>query len=1170
MRSTLGGLGVRSCLALLLGGVPVGGTSLHSRHGNVTVLCFAFVSPHTHRLHSRHVAYSVQKSGHGGPETAEQVLETLHQQHGLGLRELRSCLCCVGGDGAAVGGGPGRSSKRGTQAAEFIWFTVFPAPPQVADDGVLADLARPRVGGGRRQELQNEGWPRPGWEQDATRLHASTEWDKFHRQDMALVRAISGSNAASELYAVCKVMDHMFGFGDGRLLVRAAAEATNIKLRTGRMPGGTRKAVTLCGEPGHLLDNFKAYAAGLHLREAWRREEHTTFTQTVLVDAGRRLTALSFVSFALLFRDIMQKVMAPWTLLIQSSCIEPWVLQAKRREHIQTASEVTSMIHWCREFLRILVLLRQWAPVTDMRALTSAMFYARPSTLFTRPRAESCRSWACPSRFACFGRLLPGLMRGLNGLLHEQVGQHNAEIGGGLSATASFQGVPLATPILAASQICCGPHCQCSFLERGRNWVEVEWPGRRGRQRGQGQGGPGQAGRGRSQGRGSRRGPSGRPPKPGHVFAPTWVTKAPVGSVKPHSQDKCGQTLRYATPAPVRFHWRDPLPAGGDASAAVDRFRDRIRHAPGGKAFPFRDGMPGRHSRCQMPAHLPSAFQDLDNALAGAHSFLRRAMDEEEVLYGREGQNAGVARAMEAMSMCFDWSRLASQLPSGEDVRAFGDLVSLLMPYLRHTDWPNKAEFPKVVHGWPARGVMQRQYVLLLKRVRSARRHAPKVAQDWYILKGYRVEPMQTFSSVSLFVQKIWETRVRFWQLDALGARVGNALGARVGNALGAERSETTSPVQRALLQRIASIISSFVGHGIFGWPERQHRAPTRLSKPHQIEVSSKGLKQLGFPWRGRKRPDKLRRNVLSKWEYRRASPGSMGTLSLPGDVGKLVYVREILEELDGSAVSASIDATPYFSRDGPSHIADPQSAWHAAKVHNFCRPMGASEACCERVGSLMRHAWNKNPVRRTANLMDTVLLMDAGITCTGHSRDEAVCKEIRDAFMSLNRRTMVGNREKRARLQEGVVASRSLHYLREDECRRVAASGRWRGPEDDDQEPDEIDLEGMEHEAATSSCSGVALGSRFGNVGDVHQSSRDARAQIVPAMKLPPSAERVLQATTQGGGVAALPTHKQDPRATKKSRASSTSKANLQSWLESSEGKAWLDARQQRIAETA
>ena len=99
------------------------------------------------------------------------------------------------------------------------------------------------------------------------------------------------------------------------------------------------------------------------------------------------------------------------------------------------------------------------------------------------------------------------------------------------------------------------------------------------------------------------------------------------------------------------------------------------------------------------------------------------------------------------------------------------------------------------------------------------------------------------------------------------------------------------------------------------------------------------------------------------------------------------------------------------------------------------------------------------------------------------------------------------------------------MHYLREDECRRVAASGRWRGPEDDDQEPDEIDLEGMEHEAATSSCSGVALGSRFGNVGDVHQSSRDARAQIVPAMKLPPSAERVLRATTQGGGVTALPT---------------------------------------------
>ena len=38
--------------------------------------------------------------------------------------------------------------------------------------------------------------------------------------------------------------------------------------------GMTRKAVQLCSEPGHLIQNFKCYAAGMHLREAWRAAGH--------------------------------------------------------------------------------------------------------------------------------------------------------------------------------------------------------------------------------------------------------------------------------------------------------------------------------------------------------------------------------------------------------------------------------------------------------------------------------------------------------------------------------------------------------------------------------------------------------------------------------------------------------------------------------------------------------------------------------------------------------------------------------------------------------------------------------------------------------------------------------------------------------------------------------
>lgn len=100
---------------------------------------------------------------------------------------------------------------------------------------------------------------------------------------------------AEEVFAVCTMMDHMYSLGDGRLLARCAAEATNTPLRSGVMPGGTRKAVSLTREPGHLLHNFKAYAAAMHARMEWRREGHNTYTAKALVDAGRRLTSVDFI-----------------------------------------------------------------------------------------------------------------------------------------------------------------------------------------------------------------------------------------------------------------------------------------------------------------------------------------------------------------------------------------------------------------------------------------------------------------------------------------------------------------------------------------------------------------------------------------------------------------------------------------------------------------------------------------------------------------------------------------------------------------------------------------------------------------------------------------------------------------------------------------------------------
>ena len=132
-------------------------------------------------------------------------------------------------------------------------------------------------------------------------------------------------------------MDIMFGYGDGRLLLRTSAAILDSDVVSGAMPGITRKAVSLTREPGHLLHNLPAYALGLRAKLEMKRE-HQQGQQnlTVLIEAGRRLTSVDLVSFGTLFKDVMEKAVAPWTAIVQSSSLEPWVLCRKLEKQTKT------------------------------------------------------------------------------------------------------------------------------------------------------------------------------------------------------------------------------------------------------------------------------------------------------------------------------------------------------------------------------------------------------------------------------------------------------------------------------------------------------------------------------------------------------------------------------------------------------------------------------------------------------------------------------------------------------------------------------------------------------------------------------------------------------------------------------------------------------------------
>ena len=378
----LGGLGIPSDFAVVADGVPVGGVNLYGRHGSVHVICTISVAPSTGLMHPRFTAWSVGSRGHKGPDMAKTLLDTLAEPPlALTTQMLSKRMSCVGGDGAYVRGGPARTSSS-QQVLDLLWFLVHPHVfPPLTDDDNLRGLVRVEPFNGRPRGGARLAADRDEWVNEACVLHTVAEWDKFHRQDLAMTRAITKCPLADDMYKLCALMDHMFGLGDGRQLIKTAAVAADVRLRSGRLPGMTRKAVQLCSEPGHLLHNFKAYAAGIHLKEAWRKDGHSE-SAAKLVAAGQRLTDLSTVSFTHLFRDILSGTVAPWALAVQDSSMEPWLVHKRRRQHDAAMAVQWEVLQYLRGVLRILVLLQQWVPQNDMAHLIRSLVHARPINFF--------------------------------------------------------------------------------------------------------------------------------------------------------------------------------------------------------------------------------------------------------------------------------------------------------------------------------------------------------------------------------------------------------------------------------------------------------------------------------------------------------------------------------------------------------------------------------------------------------------------------------------------------------------------------------------------------------------------------------------------------------------------------------------------------------------------
>ena len=319
LSTRLPGLGVVSPIAVTFDGVTVG-DSLFARNESFQVICVAALSPHTGEIISHFVgcpSIGLQKKG---VDQAKLVLQALAAHpagfHPTGLR--RRVLTIVGGDGAVAPGGVD-AKHSSTQAANKLEELIY-------------------------TERNQQGF---------------IEWERFHRADAAFRAALQESEAAQEIYSVAKIMSQKFGSGDGRVLLRSAAEIAGDAHRAAASMTGTRKGEHMVEVAENLHRNFRNYALALHARVIRKRSGQGGNSQADILTAGRRLCSVDFVVFLLCFRVLMESYRA-FTLLTQSSSELPWKVERSFQQWQEEARDDEQSLHEVKRFVHVLTLMQHY------------------------------------------------------------------------------------------------------------------------------------------------------------------------------------------------------------------------------------------------------------------------------------------------------------------------------------------------------------------------------------------------------------------------------------------------------------------------------------------------------------------------------------------------------------------------------------------------------------------------------------------------------------------------------------------------------------------------------------------------------------------------------------------------------------------------------------------
>ena len=345
LRST----GVASDFALVMDPVSLG-TGFTARHDTVLMMNINIVHNGTGCLTTPMIGAPTLGVGeHAGEGLKALCLRTLAEHPGMfDVATLQKRLSLIGGDGGIVSGGPDHRHKS-TAAAEKLWRCVH-------------------------SDLLPE-------EETADTFLDCVDWDQFHRDDLGYTRAIKSSAPAQELYTLAKDLDHLFNFGDGRIIFRSLGkEIDDVPKGYLRQVGGTRKAGSLALVADSIIQHLKRITVGLQMRYRWKQEGHGQYSLTRLSEISRRLLDPSFIGFTMLVADVTRGPVKQHILTIQAA-LEPWSSKSADLLLVQQLEDILRGYERVEQHIMVTLLLAQHCSLRERACCSSYCLQALVYTI---------------------------------------------------------------------------------------------------------------------------------------------------------------------------------------------------------------------------------------------------------------------------------------------------------------------------------------------------------------------------------------------------------------------------------------------------------------------------------------------------------------------------------------------------------------------------------------------------------------------------------------------------------------------------------------------------------------------------------------------------------------------------------------------------------------------